>query len=179
MLGAIGNDEAMTLIQQATASSNEELRDAAVRGLCRWQDFGATKKLLDLAGNPATSTTHHVLALQGVARLVESCDKEAAAARVDAALSAVRIARRPDEQRGALRALASVKDNKAVSAFKKLLADEKLRKDAADAALRLADGLKKPNKKAAKDLAQTVKDANISPALTKKAEGVLKVLAAK
>jgi hypothetical protein len=126
--------------------------------------------LLDVAGAPGAKQVHNFLAIQAICRLVKSSDSEPAQARVDAVLAALKAAGRPQEKTQVLSALASIKDRKAADAVIKLLADPATQKDAANAALSLADGLRKPDRGSAKKLAEAVKKANISPDLNKKAE---------
>ena len=99
ILAMLGGQEALASVSLSAASSNEEVKDAAIRALANWPDFPATKSLLVIAFDPNVKRVHCVLAIQAVARLVKSADKEPAAARVDAALAAMKAAPRDEEKK--------------------------------------------------------------------------------
>jgi hypothetical protein len=174
VLAMLGGKEALDAVSTAAGSSNEEVKDAAIRALANWPDFLATKSLLVVASNLNTKRVHSVLAIQAVARLVKSADKEPAAARVDTALAAMKGATRDEEKKLLLSALASVPDKKAAEAIKSYLSDPKLQKDAGLAALNLAEAMRKTDKALAKELAEAVKQAGLSDDLNRRAEVILK-----
>jgi HEAT repeat protein len=174
VLALLGGKEALVAVSTSAASSNLEVKDAAVRALANWPDFLAAKSLLIIALDPHVKRVHNVLAIQGVARLVKSSDKEAAPARVDAALAAMKAAPRDEEKKLLLSALASVPDRKAAEAIKPYLSDPKFQKEAGLAAMNLAEALRKPDRPLAKELAQAVKQAGLSDDLTGRAEAILK-----
>jgi hypothetical protein len=115
-----------------------------------------------------------VLAIQAVARLVKSSDKEPAAARLKAALAAMNLAARDEEKKLLLSALASVPDRKAGEALKPFLGVPQYQNEAGLAAVTLAESLRKTDKPAAKDLAQAVKNAGISDEISRRADAILK-----
>jgi hypothetical protein len=166
VMALVGGADALAAVVKLAVAGNDD----AIRALCQWREFAAVKPLLDVAGAPGAKQVHNVLAIQAICRLVKSSDSEPAQARVDAVLAALKAAGRPQEKTQVLSALASIKDRKAADAVIKLLADPATQKDAANAALSLADGLRKPDRGSAKKLAEAVKKANISPDLNKKAE---------
>jgi hypothetical protein len=174
VLTMLGGKEALVAVSSFAASSNVEVKDAAVRAVANWPDFLATKSLLVIAFDPHVKRVHSVLAIQGIARLVKSSDKEPAAARVDAALAAMKAAPRDEEKKLLLSALASVPDRKAAEAIRSYLSDPKLQQEAGLAALNLAESLRKPDRPVAKELAQAVKQAGLSDDLTRRADAILK-----
>lgn len=174
VLAMLGGKEALVAVSSAAATDNEEVKDAAIRALANWPDFLATESLLVVANDPRVKRLHSVLAIQAIARLVKSSDTEAPAARVDAALAAMRAAPRDEERKLLLSALGSVPDRKAADAIKSYLSDPKFQKEAGLAALNLADSLRKPDRPLARELAQAVKDAALSEALTRRADAILK-----
>ncbi len=174
VLAMLGGKEALVAVTASAASSNVEVKDAAVRAVANWPDFLATKSLLVIAFDPHVKRVHNVLAIQGIARLVKSSDKEPAAARVDAALAAMKAAPRDEEKKLLLSALASVPDRKAAEAIKPYLSDPKLQQEAGLAAMNLAEALRKPDRPVAKELAQAVKQASLSDDLTRRADAILK-----
>ncbi|MCX6926028.1 MAG: HEAT repeat domain-containing protein [Verrucomicrobia bacterium] len=174
ILAILGGKDALIAISSAAASGNDEVKDAAIRALANWPDFLAARSLLVVAYDPNAKRVHSLLAIQGVARLVKSSDKEPATARVDAALAAMKAATRDEEKKLLLSALASVRDKKAAEAIKHYLVVPQYQKEAGLAAMNLAETLRGPNRPIAKDLAQAVKDAAISDDLTRRADTVLK-----
>ena len=169
----LGGKEALASVSMSAASSNEEVKDAAIRALANWPDFPATKALLVIAFDPNVKRVHSVLAIQAVARLVKSADKEPAAARVDAALAAMKAASRDEEKKLLLSALASVPDKRAAEAIKPYLSDPKFQKEAGLAAMTLAEALRRSDRPAARELAQAVRDAALSDDLNRKADAIL------
>lgn len=172
-LAVLGGDEALAAVTKAAASPSDEVKDAALRSMAAWSDFAATKPLLAIAKDPNVKRVHNVLALQGVARLVQSADKGAPGERVDAALAALNAAQRPEEKKLALSALASVVNRKAAEAMKPLLSDPVLQNEAGLAAVSLAESLVRPDRSAAKSLAQAIKNAGASANVLRRAEVVL------
>jgi len=174
VLAMLGGKEALVAVTTSAASSNLEVKDAAVRALANWPDFIATKSLLVIAFDPHVKRVHSVLALQGVARLVKSSEKEPAAVRVDAVLAAMKAGPRDEEQKLLLSALASVPDRKAAEAIKPYLSDPKLQHEAGLAAMNLAVALRQPDRPLAKELGPAVKQAGLSDDLTRRADAILK-----
>jgi hypothetical protein len=174
VLVMLGGKEALAAVSSFAGSGKEEVKDAAIRALANWPDFAASKALLVVAFDPNTKRVHSVLAIQAVARLVKASDKEPAAARLDAALAAMKAAGRDEEKKLLLSALASVPDRKAAAAIKPFLGNPQFQKDAGLAAMNLAEALRKADKPTAKDLAQAVRDANLSDDLSRRADAILK-----
>ena len=134
------------------------MREDAIRALGEWSDFAAVKPLQAIAGNKDTPLNLHVLALQGIARLVKSSEPEPPESRVEAARqrwnpSAAMTRRRCCCYRPWARAHV-----KAAGPIKPLLADPNLEKEAGAAAMALAEPLRRTDRKTARDLAQAVKD---------------------
>ena len=174
ILVLLGGKEALAAISISAGSSNAEVKDAAIRALANWPDFPATQSLLVITSDPHVTRVHNVLAVQAIARLVKSSDKEPAAARLKAALAAMNLAARDEEKKLVLSALASVPDCKAAEAIKPFLGVPKYQQEAGLAAVTLAEALRQTDKPAAKDLAQAVKRAGISDEITRKADAILK-----
>lgn len=173
VLAMLGGNEALTAVSGFAGNSNEEVRDAAIRSLANWPDFSAAKALLTVAADPNTKRVHNVLAIKAVARLVQSADKEPAAARLQAAQAAMKFAVRDEEKKLLLSAFASVPDSQAAEAIRPFLSDPNLKAEASLAGVRLAEALIKKDKPAARSLAQAIKDAKVSEDLTRKADAVL------
>lgn len=169
-----GGKQAMDGLLVFSNNSNPELQDAAIRALAGWPEFDAVEPLLKIASAPEVRKVHNVLVLQGVARLVRSSDSEPAAARLDAALRALKAAQRPEEQKGAVLSIGSINDPRAAQELKLLLADERLKEPAAQAAVTLCGTLKRGQRQAARDLVEAVKAANVSGEISQRAEQAMK-----
>jgi HEAT repeat protein len=173
ILAMLGGKEALGTVSLSAASGNEDVKDAAIRALANWPDFPATKALLVIAYDPHVKVVHCVLAVQAVARLVKSADKEPATARVDAVLAAMKAAPRDEEKKLLLSALASVPDKRAGEAIRPYLSDPKFQKEAGLAAMTLAEALRRSDRTAARELAQVVRDAGLSDDLNRRADAFL------
>jgi HEAT repeat protein len=172
-LTILGGTEAMNAVAKYASGTNEQVKDAAIRALASWPDFGATQPLLVIAADPNTSRVHSVLAIQAIVRLVKASDKEPAAARVQAAQAAMNACNRDQEKKLVVSAFASVPDAQAAEAIKALLRDPNLKREAGLAGITLAEALSKKDKPAAQALAQAIKEANVSEDLNRKAEAML------
>ena len=173
-VSAIGGQEALTQVAQYVESREAEVQDRAIRSLSTWPDFGAAQTLLQIAGNPATKDVHRVLALRGLAGLVEAADSESGAVRTQTSLAALKVAQRLEDKKFVLAALGTVAHADAAAALKNLLADPELKSDAGLAGINLATKLLRSDNAAAKDLARAIQAANLSGDLTQKAEAILK-----
>jgi HEAT repeat protein len=174
ILALLGGKEASTTVSIAAGSSNEQVKDAATRALANWPDFAATTPLLVIASDVHVTLVHNALVVQAVARLVKSSEQEPAANRLKAALAAMKAARRDEDKKLLLSALASVPDKAAGEAIKLYLSDPKYQQEAGLAAVTLADSLRRTDRPAARDLAQAIKNASISEDLTRRADAILR-----
>lgn len=69
VLGRIGGKPALEPILAAIASSNRDVKDAGVRGLCNWPDAGVADELSRLAQN-APEESHRLWALRALIRVI-------------------------------------------------------------------------------------------------------------
>ena len=174
ILALLGGNDALATLSSAAGGSNDEVKDAAIRALANWPEFAATSALLVIASDPNATRVHKVLAIQAVARLVKSSDKQPAAARLKAALAAMKLATRDEDKMLMLSAFASVPDRQAGEAIKPFLSDPKYQQEAGLAAVTLAEALRKTDRPAAKELAQAAKNAAVSDDVTRRADAILK-----
>jgi HEAT repeat protein len=173
-LAALGGTETLEAILSATSSSNDDLKDAAIRALADWTDYAATTPLLAIAADQNTKPVYNVLAIQGVVRLVKSSENEPADERLKTTLAAMTAARRVEEKRLAISALATLSTSKSADTLKSFLQDPKLKVDAAQAGVTLADALAKTDRAAATELAQAIVDSNASDATVRHAKRLLR-----
>lgn len=69
VLGRIGGPQALRLVKEAMASTDAELADAGVRGLCNWPDPSVAGELLELVGS-AANRDHQIRALRAYVRVI-------------------------------------------------------------------------------------------------------------
>jgi uncharacterized protein YbaA (DUF1428 family) len=173
VMALVGGRDGLNAIVSFTTTGTDDVKDAAIRALCQWQEFDAVKPLLSIAAAPGAKEVHTILALRAVCRIVESAQNEPPQSRVDAVQAGLKAAVRSEEKMQLVSALATIKNRKAADVMVGLLADPALKSDVALAALNLAEGIHKTDRSAATKLAEEVKRANISPALTKRAAKLL------
>ena len=173
VLALLGGNEALAAVSSFAGNSTPEAKDAAIRTLANWPDFSAHKALLVIVSDPNTQRTHSVLAIQAIARLVQSSEKEPATNRLEAAQAAMKAAGRDEEKKLLLSAFASVPDAKAAEAIKPFLNNPGLKNEAGLAAMALAESLPKGNRALARSLAQAVKEAGVAAEITQRADALL------
>jgi HEAT repeat protein len=69
VLGKIGNDLALAVLQESLGSDNESVRDVAIRALAACPNTNALEALLKIS-NTADNDVHRILALRGYIRLL-------------------------------------------------------------------------------------------------------------
>ncbi len=173
-LNAAGGAAALKTVAEAAQSSDEALRDAGIRTLSDWPDYEAAQILLGIASGPQTSLTHHVLAIGGAMRLVKAGTTAPMNDRVELCFSAFDHARRDEEKKVAVSAMGSVPDKKVAARLLDLVKDDNMKAEAGLAAVELAGNMVETDKKAAGELAQKIRDLNISDEINRRADGVMK-----
>jgi hypothetical protein len=69
-LGKIGDDSSLSLVRQALADDNPEIRDAAVRALSDWPTLSPKEDLVRIV-QTSQEQVHQVLALRAYVRMIE------------------------------------------------------------------------------------------------------------
>lgn len=146
LLGAVGGNEALTVLRQAVASRDEDLRDAAVRALTEWPDSTAAADLVAIVRQPATPA-HRVLALRGYVRLVRESSLDTAS-KLDHLQSAMDLAQSDDERRLVIGALGDAASVDAMQYVAQQLNRPELADEAGAAAVRIATALGAEKKEA-------------------------------
>lgn len=170
----LGGSEALAMVTANASGSDATLKEKAIRALGGWTDFSASQPLLKIIADSATAQNLKQLAIQGLVTLVKTSENEPLDSRASTVLAAWAAASRPDEQKSVLSAMAEVPHPKVVAVLTPLLKDEGLKNEAATAGLTLAQGLVAKDVAAAKALAQTIKDLNVSRDINRKADAVLR-----
>lgn len=172
-LSAVGGTSALDVVRQVIASADEALRNASIRTLSNWPDYEAAPVLLDIAAHNQTSLTQHVLAIRGALRLIGAGDSIPADERTTLCLRALDQAQRDEERRQAISTLGSLPSEKAGNRLLELANDENFRNEAGLAAVECAAGLSMTDRQTSRDLAQKVRDMNISDEINQRADAVI------
>ena len=172
-LDAAGGIPALAAVCEAAQSPEEALCDAGIRTLGNWPDFEAVETLVALASKPQTSLTHYVLAMRGALRLIGAGGSAPMDERVALCLAAMDHARRDDEKRQAVATLGALPCQKAIDRLAELIKGETLKTEAALATVDLAGRMMATDRQAGRDLAQKIRDLNISDEVNRRADGVL------
>jgi HEAT repeat protein len=173
-LNAVGGATALKMVAEAAQSSDEALRDAGIRTLSDWPDYEAAQILLGIASGPQTGLTHHVLAIRGAIRLIKAGTTAPLDDRTELCFSAFDQARREEEKKLAVSAMGSVPDRKVAARLLDLVKDDSMRAEAGLAAVELAGNMAMTDRQAAGELAQKIRDLNISDEINRRADGVMK-----
>jgi len=163
VLGRIGGQRPLQAVRAALREDDAKVRDAAVRALADWPDVSAAEDLLAIAKS-ATEETPRVLALRGYIRVVRLENARPASQTAAMLAAALDAAKRPDEKKGVLGALAEVRDPAALAAVVPCLSDPALANEACNAAVRIGrdivDRYPEPVKAAMRKVMETTKDQN-------------------
>jgi HEAT repeat protein len=192
-LTSVPSAATLTIVTDAARSSDEAVRDAGIRTLSVWPDYEAVPALVDIAANPQTALNHHVLAAQGALRLIapqqqgigqrggqragramgQPADMAQIESRAASCLKILDQARRIEEKRQAISALAYLPCERSVKRLLELVKDEGLKNEAGMAAVTLAGNMLRTNQQAAQNLAKEILDMNISPDINSRANAVI------
>ncbi len=173
-LDAAGGPAALDVVTQAARSSDEALREAGIRTLGNWPDFEAADVLLGIASTSETSLTHYALAMRGALRLIVTSESAPLDDRVALCFRAFDAARRDDEKRQAIAAMGSLPSSKVAERLLSLAQGEGFKAEAGLAAVDLAGSMLRRDREAARDLAQKIRDLDISGDINNRAEAVMR-----
>jgi HEAT repeat protein len=173
-LNALGGPVALKTVTDAAKSSDEALRDTGIRTLSEWPDYEAAEILLGIATNPETSLTHHVLAIRGALRLIKSSNSAPLEDRVKLCFYAFDNARRDEEKKQAISAMGSLPSEKVAARLLELAKNDSLKTEAGLAGVELAGNMLRTNRQAARDLAQKIRDLNISDEINSRADRIIR-----
>jgi HEAT repeat protein len=140
VLPATGGEAALNGVLEAMKDQNAAVRAAAVRALVSWPDAAAGPHLLELARTTDDSTQAIVALRDGCLRLAQM-EEVPANQRLDLLRGVLAQAKRPEEKRQAIAALAEVQAPGALELLENCTADTALRAEAVPATLKLARSL--------------------------------------
>ena len=172
-LAGLGGDQALSALVKLSGSADAESQQSAIEALGNWPTLIAVVPLANLASPQNPNAANRAAALAALVNLVKNSDSAPREQRLAGAKSALVLAQGTADKKLALSALAAVPDASSAAALKPLLAEAGVKREAGATALTIAEALAKSDKAAAKDLAQAVKAANISPELNTRAGKLL------
>jgi len=150
------------------------MRDAGIRTLSDWPDFEAVEILLGIASKSETTLTHHVLATRGAIRLIRESESAPLNDRTKLCFYAFEQARRDQEKKQAISAMGSLPNEEVARRLLELTGDANLKAEAGLGAVELAGNMLRINRQAARDLAQKIRDLNISDEINSRADRIIK-----
>lgn len=173
ILGRNGDPQALEALRQALLS--EALRDAAVRALSDWPNALVLDDLLRLA-ETSPQDIHRILALRGVARLLEQSSSRPLQDTLRMYGQLLNLASRPDEKKLALSGLSGLKCVEALEMTLKALEDPGLCEEAGAAAATLAESVLMSASREAETAARMILEKVQGEEVRKKADDILKKL---
>jgi len=140
ILGRVGGNKALAAVTEAAGSSNDKVKDAAVRALAGWPDAKAAPTLLGMVKN-TKNKTRRILALRGYIRLLAleaDRDPQAAIRQYREAMDLGKGSDAADTRKLVLSGLAGVAHADAMKVVLTCLDDASIRAEAAVAAVSIA-----------------------------------------
>jgi len=173
-LNALGGSTALKSVADAAQSSDRAVREAGIRTLSDWPDYEAAETLLGIASKSETALTHHVLATRGAIRLIRESDSAPLNDRTKLCFYAFEHARRDQEKKQTISAMGSLPNEKVARRLLELAGDPNLKAEAGLGAVELAGNMLRTNRQAARDIAQKIRDMNISDEINRRADRIIK-----
>ena len=153
ILAVVGDD---TALDHVTTALDGPQAKAAIRALSAWPDAAAVPALLGAAQDEATGEAEQVLAVRGLARLVESAKDAPVDQRAAWATDLYAAARRPDERKLVVPVLGGVAHPRSAETLLAALKTGEAKAETQLAAVTLAQSLLKGHKDLARQLAEAV-----------------------
>jgi HEAT repeat protein len=153
--GRIGGQKSLAAVRAAVNDSDPKLQDAGIRALAEWPDASAASDLLAVVKG-ATNTTHQVLAFRGYVRVCRIRTGRPAAETATMLAAGLALAKRPDQKRDAIGALAEVRDLVALQTVESFLEDADAKREAASAAVRIGRDICDKNPAAVKAVMEKI-----------------------
>ena len=167
LLGRLATEEALEAVRAALRDGDASVTDTAVRILANWPDTRPAEDLITLS-RTSTNRIHKVLALRGYVRMAGiSKNPTAMYAR------AMELAQRPEDRKLVLGGLGSAGSAKALTLVERYLKDPQLQVEAAQAAVLIADQMRKSDAIRAKASLKNVIEAVTDPRIRQKAQDVI------
>ena len=140
VLGDAGDARALNTLRLAQTDAAAPVQDAAIRALAAWPSPEPVYDLLNIA-RAASDQTHRVLALRALVRLLALPSDRAVEETLGLYAKAMETAEKAEARKQVLAGLASVAHPEALKMVEGYLGDAEVGKEAAMAALKIADAL--------------------------------------
>jgi len=172
ILGRNGDEQALAVVRDALRSSNEDLKDAAVRSLAGWPNDLATKDLWPLA-QEAPLDTHRILAFRAYTERIAKNDRLSLEEKAELLEDAMDAAPRSDEKRIVLGYLGSLIHAKALRLAASCLREEELLEEAGVACVNILRSSLTEDPEASAEILKTVMDGAKNEDTLKKARELM------
>jgi HEAT repeat protein len=140
----LGGAKALAAVSADLKSDDKAVKDAALRALADWPDDSAVEPLLSIAQSDAP-LAQQVIAIRGVTQVLKN-SKSPSAQKVKLYGRALAAAKRPEEKKLVLAALATERTAESLDLAASLLNDEALKSEAALAVIKIAAPLERGQK---------------------------------
>ncbi len=161
-LNAVGGSKALAAVVEATKSSDETMKDQAIRTLCSWPDYDATKQLMNIASNSETSLSYNVLSIRAILQLIQDSGSVPMEERADLCLATYDTSRRNEEKTQVISTMAILPISKITTKLVELAKGNEFKSEAGSALVRMVTLMAESNRQAAQTLAQEIIAQNIS-----------------
>jgi HEAT repeat protein/type 1 glutamine amidotransferase len=142
VLGKIGDDSSLSLIREALADDNPEIRDAAVRALSDWPTLSPREDLVHIIQS-SQEQVHRILALRAYIRMIEMEPYRSPEGAVRSLKEALTWAKRPEEKKLILGILPQFACPDALKLAESLLKEKQVEEEAKEAVKQVQRRLKK------------------------------------
>ena len=182
-LSILGSSEALKTVLGYTHASEPDITAGAVQALCNWPDFDAVAPLLALGVDTKLPERLRVIALRATEGIILGAPPMEVSFKqqVEAAVSLLHAATRPEEKGLAVSILGSIPSREAADALLPILGDSSMKNLATQACLNLSEKMmqKRGDRGKVAKLLQAVQKTNPEPALAQRALVLLKKAGAK
>ncbi len=138
VLGRLGNDSALPVLLDALKSTDDKIKDAAIRALSEWPNGTPAPNLLEVA-KTSENQTHKILALRGYVRLIGLESDRAPEETIKMYKEAMALAPNVNEKRAVLSGLANVESLEALQMAEGYLDDAELAPEAESAIIKITE----------------------------------------
>jgi hypothetical protein len=170
LLGRLGGDRALAIIQSARRSADQEVREAAIRAMCNWPNDRVADQLLELATG-AQQAAHRRWALRAYVRVVTRSSDRPPERTLAMLQQAMKLASHEEDRHLVLQRAATVRTMPAVNWIAQYLDDQQLAQTACEALVQLAHHrfLRHPNMEQFKPILEKVGRIAQDPAVAERA----------
>jgi HEAT repeat protein len=177
VLRSVGGPKALEAVRAATKDSAAEVKDTALRELCKWPTADALSDLGELARNSADPKVK-ILAVGGYLRLIRLQDAPADK-KLATLKEAMPLAERKDEKRLVLAALGDIPTPEALALVTPYLGDPDLKEEASIAAVAIAEKIVQTHPAPVAEAMQKASTATSNTRLANRAKALLQQAQAK